>query len=55
MQRNNGVIRYESASATGEPAWESGAQEPRVEVFGEIHRVYPGYVPREDVRSRKAS
>jgi hypothetical protein len=55
MQRNNGVIRYESAPATGEAAWESGAQEPRVDVFGEMHRVYPGYVPGEDVRSRKAS
>jgi hypothetical protein len=55
MQRNNGVIRYESASAAGETAWESGPPESRVEVFGEIHRVYPGYVPREDVRSRKAS
>jgi hypothetical protein len=55
MERNNGVIRYESASATGETNWESGQQPQRVEVFGEIHRVYPGYVPEEDVRSRKAS
>lgn len=55
MQRNNGVIRYESASAAVETAWESGAQESRVEVFGEIQRVYPGYVPREDARARKAS
>jgi hypothetical protein len=55
LQRNNGVVRYESVSATEEPTWESGNQEARVEVFGEVHRVYPGYVPGEDVRSRKAS
>ncbi|HEX5235750.1 MAG TPA: hypothetical protein VFW25_10515 [Silvibacterium sp.] len=55
MQRNNGVIRYDTPSAAVEPARDSGAQEPRVEVYGEIHRVYPGNIPERDVRSRKAS
>lgn len=55
MQRNNGTIRYESQIASTESEWDSGKQPTRVEVFGEVHRVYPGYVPEEDVRSRKAS
>lgn len=55
LLRNNGVIRYEPTTAAGEAGYESGRPEARVEVFGEIHRVYPGYIPGEDVRSRKAS
>ena len=55
MQRNHGVIRYEPAAGTAETDRESGDQGTRVEVFGEIHRVYPSYIPAEDVRSRKAS
>lgn len=55
MERNHGVIRYESQAAPTESAWESDRQPTRVEVFGEVHRVYPGYVPEEEIRSRKAS
>lgn len=55
MERNHGVIRYESQVAPTESAWDSDNQQTRVEVFGEVYRVYPGYVPEEDVRPRKAS
>lgn len=54
MQRNHGVIRYEPAAGTTETERESADPGTRVEVFGEIHRVYPGYIP-DDARSRKAS
>ena len=52
MERNHGRIRYESAPLQMETGTESGG---RVDVFGEVHRAYPGYVPGEDVRARKAS
>lgn len=52
MERNRGRIRYESAPPQMETGTESGGN---VDVFGEVHRVYPGYVPGEDVRRRKAS
>lgn len=55
MEHNHGVIRYESQVAATEGAWENENQPTRVEVFGEVHRVYPGFVPEEEVRSRKAS
>ncbi len=55
MERNHGTIRYESQSAAGESAWNSGNQEERVEIFGEVYRVYPAYIPADDVRDRKAS
>lgn len=51
MQRNHGVIRYESAP-TSEMVNEN--QSSRVQVFGEVHRVYPGYVPGQE-QERKAS
>lgn len=52
MERNHGRIRYESAPPQMEMGTESGG---RVDVFGEVHRVYPGSVPGENVRVRKAS
>ena len=55
MERNHGTIRYESGTAAGETALDSGNQEERVEIFGEVHRAYPGYVTADDVRDRKAS
>lgn len=55
MERNRGVIRYESQAAPTESALDTHNQPTRVEVFGEVHRVYPGYIPEEEVRSRKAS
>jgi len=55
MERNHGTIRYEIESTVEETAWDSGNQNERVEIFGEIHRVYPGYIPHEELRDRKAS
>lgn len=52
MERNHGVIRYDSGPVAVEDTRDTGAQ---VDVFGEIHRVYPGYIPAEDARRRKAS
>lgn len=52
MERNHGRIRYESAPAQMQTGTESGGN---VDVFGEVHRVYPGHVQGEDVRERKAS
>jgi len=52
MERNHGWIRYESAPLQMETGTESRG---RVDVFGEVHRAYPGYVQGEDVRARKAS
>lgn len=54
MQRHNGVVRYESAPAAGEAWTGEGSPESRVQVFGEVHRVYPGYVPGRE-QERKAS
>lgn len=55
MERNNGVIRYDATTSSEEGAWKNRDQAPQVEVFGEVHRVYPGYLPVDDVRGRKAS
>ena len=55
MERNHGVIRYESQVAPAASTWDSDNQQTRVEVFGEMHRVYPGYISEEDLRERKAS
>ncbi|MGB7189201.1 MAG: hypothetical protein WBD10_03625 [Acidobacteriaceae bacterium] len=62
LERHHGVIRYESATAAGGEK-PRRAENERVQVFGEVHRVYPGqvksdvagHVPTEDVRERKAS
>ncbi len=55
MERNHGIIRYESASAADQDIWDKDNQDARVEIFGEVHRVYPGYVPADNARDRKAS
>lgn len=55
LERNHGIIRYESTLAAEEGAWDSGDQGDRVEIFGEVHRIYPGYVPADTARQRKAS
>jgi hypothetical protein len=52
MERNHGTIRYDSGPVAVEEARGTGEQ---VDVFGEVHRVYPGYIPAEDARRRKAS
>lgn len=55
MQRNHGTIRYESQPRAEERSGEVVDRAERVAVFGEIHRVYPGHIPAEDLRNRKAS
>lgn len=58
MQRNHGTVRYESAPAAGEASTERESPEARIQVYGEVHRVYPGYVPgseRGPKQERKAS
>lgn len=58
MQRNHGMVRYESAPAAGEVWTPSDNRETPVQVFGEVHRVYPGYAPesaRDQEQKRKAS
>jgi hypothetical protein len=55
MERNHGVMRYEMESIVEESAWDACNQNERVEIFGEIHRVYPSHIPEEDARERKAS
>ena len=55
MERNHGTIRYEMEPIVEETGWDSSNQNERVEIFGEIHRVYPGHIPEEDVPERKAS
>lgn len=54
MERNHGVVHYEPSSSAAE-AWTSEVEpNARIQVFGEIHRVYPGYVPGRE-QERKAS
>lgn len=60
MEREHGRIRYESAPVQMETGTEDGG---RVDVFGEVHRVYPNAVrgsvsksvTGEDAQERKAS
>ena len=63
LERNHGIIRYQSAGVVNE-AWETGPDAARVQVFGRVQRVYPGYVGPgyagpgslgADTPSRKAS
>lgn len=53
LERNHGTIRYESAGVVNE-ASETGPDIARVQVFGRVQRVYPGYVG-SDSPTRKAS
>lgn len=55
LVRNHGIIRYESEPVPGEEASDSGNQEARVEIFGEVHRSYPGFVAEDRKRERRAS
>jgi hypothetical protein len=52
MERNHGTIRYDSGPVSMDEARDTGEQ---VDVFGQMHRVYPGHIPAEDARRRKAS
>lgn len=55
LERNNGSIRYEDPGLAEEGADQFNDEGERVQVFGEVQRVYPGYMGKDDLRSRKAS
>lgn len=55
LLRNHGIIRYETPAPRREPRGASDDEEARMEIFGEMHRVYPNYVPRDRQIGRKAS
>lgn len=53
-ERNNGQIRYEAGSVVSEDAGQKG--EPvRVEIFGEVQRIYPRYVGPGTARAGSAA
>jgi hypothetical protein len=52
MERNHGTIRYEAGPSKVEVPGDSNE---RVELFGEVHRVYPGFASRDRGNQRKAS
>lgn len=53
LLQHHGVIRYEAPLARRELREDTGAA--RMEIFGEVHRVYPNYVPPQRQIARKAS
>jgi hypothetical protein len=61
LERNHGVVGYEEATPTAtstlrsEDAWEEANREGRVQLFGRVQSVYPGYVSSTGSATRKAS
>jgi hypothetical protein len=55
LLRNHGIIRYETPAARREPSRDMGHTGGRMEIFGEVHRVYPNYVPQGKQIARNAS
>jgi hypothetical protein len=59
MERNHGTVQYEAAATpstlASEDAWEEANREGRVQLFGQVQRVYPGYVSSTGAPTRKAS
>ena len=61
LERNGGAVAYEAGSASTpstlatEDAWEEANREGRVQLFGRVQRVYPGYVSSTGSATRKAS
>ena len=53
LERNHGIIRYEAATAPDETL-ETAAGPARVQIFGRVQRVYPGYVSSTE-STRRAS
>jgi hypothetical protein len=51
LERNHGAIRYEAAAVADETL-ETAAGPARVQIFGRVHRVYPGYVSSTEPRRR---
>lgn len=59
LERNRGTVRYEEATAAAPSSAESIREdvnrEERVQLFGRVQRVYPGYVSSTGEATRKAS
>jgi hypothetical protein len=61
LERNHGRIKEESESLAQHEGWGTGSEPTRVQVFGRVQRVYPGYISAEpgrissDPPARKAS
>lgn len=55
MERNRGTVRSDATNQAGDDGpWESN-REGRVQIFGQVLRVYPGYVSSSGAATRKAS
>lgn len=55
LERNNGAIRYEEPESRLPTSGDQYDEGERVQVFGEVQRVYPGYIGKSDASTRKAS
>jgi hypothetical protein len=59
FERNHGTVRYEASTSSStlasEDAWEDANRESRVQLFGSVQRVYPGYISSTGSATRKAS
>ena len=55
LLQNHGIIRYETPSGRLEPVAPTSAADVHLEIFGELHRLYSNYAPRERQIARKAS
>lgn len=55
LEQNHGVIRYEPAFAVKEEVRSEENPDTHVEVYGEVHRIYPRGESPKDAHSRKAS
>ena len=47
LERNHGRIKEESESLAQDESWGTGSEASRVQVFGRVQRVYPGYISSE--------
>jgi hypothetical protein len=55
LERNHGTIRYETATSSLASEDSAANREGRVQLFGRVQSVYPGYVSSSGSATRKAS
>jgi hypothetical protein len=60
LERNKGMVRYEeaagsAASSAAEHIRDQANRDDRVQLFGRVQRVYPGYISGSGTPTRKAS
>jgi hypothetical protein len=59
LERNGARVREEAAasasSSASEDAWSDANRGDRVQLFGKVQQVYPGYVSSTGEATRKAS